>query len=99
MIVAALIAVAANGLRSFVAVIVIVIGGSAIIGIIRAMVAVPIVSVTGAVIRFLLAEIQTTHGHPRSPPSQRTGRRRHLVTTRRKPALVPPTSEVLRSVA
>jgi uncharacterized membrane protein (DUF4010 family) len=56
MIVAALIAVAANCPRSFLGVI--VIGGSAIIGIIRAMVAVPIVSVSGAVIRFL----------PRPPP-------------------------------
>jgi hypothetical protein len=62
MIVAALIAVAANGPWSFLAVIVIVIGGS---GIIRAMVAVPIVSVSGAVIRFLTGR---DPDHPRPPP-------------------------------
>jgi hypothetical protein len=65
MIVAALIAVAANGLWLFIAVIVILIGGSAIIGIIRAMVAVPIVSVSGAVIRFLTGQ---DPDHPRPAP-------------------------------
>ena len=45
--------------------VVIVVGGSAMIGIIRAMVAVPTLSVSGAVIRFLTGR---DPDHPRPPP-------------------------------